>query len=556
MTDQINTGAELLVQSLQALGAEKCFGVPGESYLSVLDALHNTPGEFDFIGCRNEGGSAFMAAAYGKLTRTPGICFVTRGPGAANASIGIHTAMQDSVPMLLFIGQVNRHIKDREAFQEVDCRACFGPLAKWVTEITDADRIPEILSRAWSTALSGRPGPVVIALPEDMLTMPVTAEKIAGPAPLCEAAPHPEAIEQLRSMLRLAERPLIIAGGGGWSPGGQADLQNFAQAHDIPVLAAFRFQDLFDNHSRCYAGDLGIGMIESTKELVRSCDMILALNIRFGEMTTDSYSLLRPPLVRQRLAHVHASAREIAKVYIPTLGIHSGPNTFAAAMSSRDLGRRWEAWCKQARQVYEQTYHLPPQPGKVDMRAIMAHLRERLPDDAILTNGAGNFTAWPNKFFKFGPRQRLLAPQSGAMGFGLPAAIAAKIAEPERVVVCFAGDGDFQMNCQELGTAMQYQAQPIILILNNSLYGTIRMHQERQYPGRQSGTVLRNPDFCTLAQAYGFFTAQVTATDEFAEAFESALQSKQGAVLDLIIDPQALTPRQSLSQIRNAAEAL
>ncbi len=555
MNNKINTGAELLVQSLQALGATKCFGVPGESYLSILDALHDTQGELDFIGCRNEGGSAFMATAYGKLTRTPGICFVTRGPGAANASIGIHTAMQDSVPMLLFIGQVDRHVKDREAFQEVDYRACFGPLAKWVTEIADADRIPEILSRAWTTAMSGRPGPVVIALPEDMLTAPVNAGKLSGPVQLWEAAPHPEAVDQLCGMLNRAERPLIIAGGGGWSPSGQSDLQKFAQVHDIPVLAAFRFQDLFDNHSRCYSGDLGIGMTESTKQLVRSCDLILALNIRFGEMTTDNYSLLRPPLAKQRIAHVHTSAREIGKIYIPALGIHSGPNTFAATMSNRELGRSWETWCKQARQVYEQSYDLPPQPGNVDMRVIMEHLRERLPDDAVLTNGAGNFTIWPNKFFKFGPRQRLLAPQSGAMGFGLPAAIAAKIAEPDRVVVCFAGDGDFQMNCQELGTAMQHQAQPIILILNNGLYGTIRMHQEHQYPARQSGTALSNPNFCTLAQAYGFYTAKITATEAFAEAFECALQSKQGAVLDLTLDPQALTPRQTLQQIRDTARA-
>ena len=546
-------GGQLLVESLIALGATKGFGVPGESYLAVLDALHDTAGRLDFVLCRNEGGAAFMAAAWGKLTRQPGLCFVTRGPGVTNAAIGIHTAMQDSAPMIVFVGQVGTDMKGREAFQEIDYPAVFGTMAKWAVEIDRADRIPEILARAWTTALTGRPGPVVIALPEDMLTSLTDTAPLTGPARITEAAPAPDAMAEALAMLAKAKRPLILMGGCNWTPEGRAALQAFAEASDIPVVAAFRYQDQFDNFSPCYAGEAGVGMPPHVKALIREADTILAINIRFGEMTTDGYTLLNVPVPAQRLIHVHASDREIGKIYQPSLGIHAGPNAFAVALSP--VRGDWAVWRDDARAAWLASLDAPAQPSAVDMVAVTQHLREVLPDDVILTNGAGNFTVWPNKFFAFGPDARLLAPQSGAMGYGFPAAIAAKVAHPGRTVVCFAGDGDFQMNCQELGTAMQAGAQPIVLILNNGIYGTIRAHQERNYPARVSGTTLQNPDFVALARAYGFHAERIETTAEFAPAFARAMGSPTGAVLDMVISPEALTPRQTLTQMRDAALA-
>ena len=549
----MRNGGQLLVQSLAGLGATRAFGVPGESYLAVLDALHDTAGQLDFTLCRNEGGAAFMAAAWGKLTGSPGICMVTRGPGVTNASIGIHTAMQDSAPMIIFVGQVGTDLQGREAFQEIDYRAVFGTMAKWVVEITHADRIPEILSRAWITATTGRPGPVVIALPEDMLTSLTDAAPLTAPPVIREPAPDAATMEEVRALLQKAQRPLILLGGCNWSEEGRAALQSFAEASDIPVLAAFRFQDRFDNFSPVYAGEAGVGMPPHVRALITGADTILAINIRFGEMTTDAYTLLDVPLPKQRLIHVHGSDREIGKIYQPTLGIHAGPNAFARAL--RPVQGPWADWRAKARADYDRSLDAPAQPSPVDMVAVTAHLRDVLPEDAILTNGAGNFTVWPNKFYRYGPKARLLAPQSGAMGYGLPAAIAAKVAHPDRTVVCFAGDGDFQMNCQELGTAMQAGAQPIVLILNNGTYGTIRAHQERTYPARVSGTTLENPDFAALARAYGFHAERVETTADFPAAFARARASKTGAVLDLDISPEALTPRQTLSQMRAAALA-
>lgn len=549
----MQNGGQLLVQSLVALGATRAFGVPGESYLAVLDALHDTAGKLDFVLCRNEGGAAFMAAAWGKLTGQPGLCMVTRGPGATNSSIGIHTAMQDSAPMLVFVGQVGTDMRGREAFQEIDYRAMFGTVAKWAVEIDHVDRIPEILARAWSTALSGRPGPVVIALPEDMLTSLTSAAPLAAPPRLSEPAPTADAVAETLDMLRAAQRPVVLIGGCNWSAEGRRALQTFAETSDIPVIAAFRYQDQFDNFSPVYSGEAGVGMPPNVRALIRDADTILAINIRFGEMTTDGYTLLDVPVPKQKLIHVHGSDREIGKIYQPVLGIHSGPNAFAAAL--QPVSGPWADWRARARAAWEAGFDLPLQPSPVDMGLVTAHLRDVLPADAILTNGAGNFTVWPNKFYKFGPEARLLAPQSGAMGYGLPAAIAAKVAHPGRTVVCFAGDGDFQMNCQELGTAMQAGAQPIVLILNNGTYGTIRAHQERNYPARVSGTTLENPDFAALARAYGFHAERVSRTEDFAPAFARALASGTGAVLDLDISPEALTPRQTLSQMRAAALA-
>jgi acetolactate synthase-1/2/3 large subunit len=549
----MRNGGQLLVESLVSLGATKAFGVPGESYLAVLDALHDTAGKLDFILCRNEGGAAFMAAAWGKLTGRPGLCMVTRGPGVTNASIGIHTAMQDSAPMIVLVGQVGTDMKGREAFQELDYRAVFGTMAKWAVEIDQIDRLPEILSRAWITATTGRPGPVVIALPEDMLTSLTAAEPLRIAPRIAEPAAPPAAMDEARALLASAQRPLILLGGCNWTEEGRKSLQSFAESSDIPAIVAFRYQDRFDNHSPCYAGEAGVGMPPHVRALVKEADVILALNIRFGEMTTDAYTLLEVPVPKQKIIHVHASSAEIGKVYQPTLGIVAGPNAFAAAL--RPVHGTWSDWRTKARAGYEASFDAPPQPSPVDMVAVTAHLREVLPEDAILTNGAGNFTVWPNKFYRYGPKARLLAPQSGAMGYGLPAAIAAKVAERSKTVVCFAGDGDFQMNCQELATASQHGAQPIVLILNNGIYGTIRAHQERTYPGRVSGTDMFSPDFAALARAYGFHGERVETTAEFPAAFARALASRTGAVLDLNISPEALTPRQTLSQMRAAALA-
>ena len=544
----MRNGGQVLVQSLVTLGARKAFGVPGESYLAVLDALHDTNGRLDFINCRNEGGAAFMAAAWGKLMGQPGICMVTRGPGVTNAAIGIHTAMQDSAPMIVFVGQVGTDMRGREAFQEIDYCAVFGTMAKWVVEVDDVNRLPELLARAWTTALTGRPGPVVVALPEDMLTSLTDATPLTGPALIHEPGPAPAAVEQALALLAAATRPVLLVGGVNWTSQGRADLHRFAEGSDIPVVAAFRYQDRFDNFSASYVGEAGVGMPPHVKALIREADVILAVNVRFGEMTTDGYTLLDVPMPKQTLIHVHGSDRELGKIYQPALGIQAGPNAFAAAL--RPVQGAWADWRSNARKGYEESLAAPPQPSPVDMMAATQHLRQVLPEDVVLTNGAGNFTVWPNKFFPFGPKARLLAPQSGAMGYGLPAAIAAKIAYPERRVVCFAGDGDFQMTCQELATATQHGAQPIVLILNNGIYGTIRAHQERNYPERVSGTDMINPDFVALARAYGFHAERVATTADFPAAFARAMDSKTGAVLDLDISPEALTPRQTLSQIR------
>ena len=546
------SGGNLLVKSLLALGANKGFGVPGESYLDVLDALHEVKDAFQFVLCRNEGGAAFMAEAYGKLTGQPGICMVTRGPGATNASIGVHTAMQNSTPMILFVGQIGTDVRGREVFQEIDYRAYFGSVAKWVVEIDDASRIPEILSRAWTTALSGRPGPVVIALPENMLSSTTNAAPCKA-VRIAEPAPTQGDVTEITSLLKESRKPLVLIGGGGWKAEGIAAIEHFAQSNQLPVAVAFRFHALFNNHSDCYIGEAGVGMPTSLQSIIREADLILAIGIRFGEMTTGAYALLDVPFANPTLIHAHASDRELGKIYVPDLPIHAGPNQMSLALNNVQVSGDWLEWQQQNRQTYLNGFNAPTQPGSVDMVTITKYLRETLPDDVIITNGAGNFAAWPNKFLQYGSKQRLLAPQSGAMGYGVPAAIAAKVAEPKTTVVCFAGDGDFQMNCQELGTAMQAQAQPIILILNNGSYGTIRMHQERHYPERVSGTDLENPDFVVLAKAYGFYAEKVSHTSEFAGAFSRALASGTGAVIELMISTEAITPHLTLSQIRSSS---
>ena len=546
-------GGHLLVESLQALGATKSFGIPGESYLAVLDGLYDTKGDLDLILCRNEGGAGFMAAAYGKLTGQPGLCFVTRGPGATNASIGVHTAMQDSAPMILFIGQIETTMREREAFQEVDYRAFFGPLAKWATEIDHVDRIPEILSRAWKVATSGRPGPVVIALPEDMLADEPTVPPLTRAVRIVQPEASDATIDKVCEAVKAAQRPVILMGGGGWSDDGTAALQKFAEASDLPVVAAFRYQSLYDNHSPTYVGEAGVGMLPPIRRTLNDADLILALGVRFGEMTTDAYTLFDLPDMAQTLIHVHASDGELGKIYQPDIAVHASADGFAKALAERPVTGDWAEWRRSRRDAYAGTFDLPPQPGPLDMRVVMDVLGDTLPDDAILTNGAGNFSIWNNKYFRYGAGHRLLAPQSGAMGYGLPAAVAAKIVHPEKTVVCFAGDGDFQMNAVELGTAMQAGAAPIILLLNNGTYGTIRMHQEKHYPERVSGTDLINPDFAALARSYGLHAERVERTEDFAAAFERAVASETGALLELIIATEALTPRLTLGQIREAA---
>ena len=546
-------GGALLAECLVALGATKAFGVPGESYLALLDGLHDTGGTLDFVNCRNEGGAAFMAAAWGKLTGAPGLCMVTRGPGATNAAIGVHTAMQDSAPMILLVGQIGRSMRDREAFQEIDYRAMFGTVAKWVTEIDDAARIPEIMARAWKTALTGRRGPVVVALPEDMLSGPATAAPLPGPVHYPEPHPDPDALAAGLAALEAAERPLLLFGGCDWTEAGSRALEAFAEASDIPVLSAFRYGDAFDNHSRCYCGEAGVGMAPLARRLLLEADAILAINARFGENSTEGWTLLDVPTPRQALIHVHASEAELGKIYRPTVAIQAGPN--AAARALRPVRGGWAAWRARARAEWEAAFDLPSLPGPVDMGAVAAHLRDALPPDAIITNGAGNFAVWPNKFLVYGPQARLLAPQAGAMGYGVPAAVAACLAHPGRRVVCFAGDGDFQMNGQELATAAQHGAAPIVLVVNNGTYGTIRAHQERTYPARVAGTALLNPDFAALGRAYGLHGERVEATRDFPAAWARACAAPAGAVLDLAVSAEAITPRQTLSQMRAAAQA-
>ncbi len=553
----MRNGGQILVESLVALGAKTAFGVPGESYLAVLDAMHDTVGRFDYILCRNEGGASFMAAAYGKLTGEPGICMVTRGPGASNAMIGVHTAMQDSTPMLLFVGQIARSTRERESFQEVDYRAVFGSVAKYTVEITKTARIPEHLARAWTMAVSGRPGPVVVSLPEDMLAELSDAAPLTAPLPkIAEPAPNSGALADARALLANAKRPLILTGGTSWTATGKSALHAFAQASNIPVITAFRCQDAIDNRDPVFAGEAGVGMWPHVAETIKSADVILALNLRMDEMTTGAYSLLSVPHPVQKLIHVHPSSDELGKIYIAALPIQAGPNMFSAMIEP--VSGDWSAWRTKSRAGYEAAFIAPPQPSPVDMALVMAYLNANLPEDVIVTNGAGNFAAWPSRHLRYGAQARLLAPQSGAMGYGVPAAIAAKIAAPERMALCFAGDGDFQMNSQELATAMQHGAAPIILILDNGIYGTIRAHQEHQFPARVFGTTMVNPDFAAVARAYGFHAERVEATEDFIPAFQRATASASagiGAVLSLAIAPEAIAPRQRISTLRAAGLA-
>jgi acetolactate synthase I/II/III large subunit len=551
----MRTGGQSLAAQLRLHGAGPIFGVPGESYLALLDALYDDAGTMPFIACRQEGGAAMMAEAYGKLTGRPGICMVTRGPGATNASAGVHIARQDSTPMILFIGQVARGFLDREAFQEVDFRQMYGPLAKWVAQIDAAARIPEYVSRAFHLAVSGRPGPVVLALPEDMLEEEAAAQ---DPEPYKRIAPSPAAEDMaaFRTLLAAAKRPLAILGGGGWDAGTAQRIETFALACGLPVAASFRRQDYFNNELPCYAGDAGVGMNPKLAQRVKDADLLLLIGARFGEMPSASYTLLDIPRPKQKLIHVHPDASELGRIYQADLPILASPRTFAAALASLLPldGTAWSAWRQDARQAYEAWQEPVQTPGPLQMAEAVAWLRKTLPEDAIITNGAGNFAVWVHRFFRFRRFGTQLAPTSGSMGYGVTAAIAAKLVHPERTVVAFAGDGCFLMTGQEFATAVQYGAGAIFIVVNNGMYGTIRMHQERHYPGRVIGTSLVNPDFAAYARAFGGFGAIVERTEEFPAAFEAARASGLPSILELRLDPEAITPRQSISEIR--AEAL
>jgi acetolactate synthase-1/2/3 large subunit len=548
------TGGQILVANLLAQGADLAFCVPGESYLPVLDALYDVRDRLRLIVCRQEGGAAYMAEAYGKLTGRPGIALVTRGPGASNAAVGIHTAVQDSSPMIVFVGQVGSDFADREAFQEIDYRRMYGSSVKWVAQIDRADRIPEYVARAYRVAQSGRPGPVVLALPEDMLVASAAVDDAAR----VEATvlhPAPEAIAALRARLERARRPLVLVGGSGWSERACADLARFTAANDLPVACAFRNQDLIDNRDERYAGEVGIGPNPKLAARVRDADVLLVIGERLGEIVTSGYTLLSVPNPAQALVHVHPGADELGRVYQPALAIAASLPAACAALAEMPpiAAPAWAGSAAEAHADYLAWQSPRPMPGELDLWQAVAFLRERLPEDAILVNGAGNYATWLHRLYRY-PRYRTqLAPYSGSMGYGVPAAVAAKAVCPERVVVSWNGDGCFLMNGQELATAVQYGLNVIFVVIDNGMYGTIRMHQEKHYPARVYGTDLVNPDFAALARAYGVHGECVTRTAEFAPAFERALAHDGPSLLHLRIDPQAITMNATIDQLRGQA---
>ncbi|MCH8863383.1 MAG: thiamine pyrophosphate-binding protein [Proteobacteria bacterium] len=552
------TGGEALVRALLEEGTEHIFCLPGESYLAVLDALHDVADRIKLITCRHEGGAANMAEAAGKLPvngiMRPGICFVTRGPGATHASIGVHTALQNSTPMILFIGQVPRPHLGREAFQEIDYRQMFTGVAKHVMQVEDAARMAEAVHEAFAIALSGRPGPVVVALPEDMLRETCDVTPPRGPTVRETRAPGQADVAAVLEALKTAERPLAILGGPGWSDAGMAAAAKFLEANEIPAAVAFRSQDLIDNRHGCYAGDLGFTVNGALVARLRDADVILALGTRLGEITTGGYEYLTAPRPDQRLIHIHAGAGELGRVYEAEVSVHADPGAFASAIAGENLGRAddWRDWRQAARADYETWLKPHPVPGPVQLGEIVEWLNQRLPEDAIITNGAGNYTGWLHRNYQYKAPHTQLAPKSGAMGYGVPAAVAAKIIQPGRTVVCFAGDGCFLMTGQELATAVRYGAAVIFLVFNNAMYGTIRMHQERDYPGRVSGTDLTNPDFVAYAEAFGANGVRVTQTQEFAPAFEKALTAALPTLIEIAVDAEAITTGATLSGIRGS----
>jgi acetolactate synthase-1/2/3 large subunit len=553
--DGTRTGGEILIDQLVAQGVKEAFCVPGESYLAALDAFYDR--NIELIVCRQEGGAACMAEAVGKTTGRPGICFVTRGPGATNASSGIHIAKQDSTPMIVFVGQVAREMRDREAFQELDYRAVFGSMAKWATEIDDPARIPEIVSRAFFTAMNGRPGPVVIALPEDMLVERV----VVADAPYVEAvetSPGPAEMAQLQKLLDEAKNPFIIVGGSRWSQETCDSLARFAEKFSIPVATTFRRGSLYDAERTTYAGDLGIGLNPKMLARLKAADLVLLIGSRLGEMPSQSYTLFDIPTPQVKLVHVHPDSGELGRVYHPALAINASPGAFCAAAEKLTVPKdiAWRAGTEQMhRDFIAWTEKATPQPGSVNLGEIMVWLRNELGPVGIITNGAGNYPGWMHRFYRVRKFGTLVGPTSGSMGYGVPAAVAMKLLHRDRPVVCLAGDGDFLMNGQEFATAVQYNLPVIVMVSDNGIYGTIVMHQEREYPGRIIGTQLRNPDFVAYAQAFGGYGALVEKTADFPAAFAGAVQSGKPAIIHLKVDPNAITTGTTLDAIREKALA-
>jgi acetolactate synthase-1/2/3 large subunit len=564
-TPVMRTGAQILVDQLLVHGVDHAFCVPGESYLAVLDALYAVRERIHLTINRHESGATFMADAYGKLTGRPGIALVTRGPGATNASVAVHTAYQDSTPLILFIGQVGSEFADREAFQEIDYRRMFGEMSKWVAQIERTDRVTEYIARAFQVATSGRPGPVVLALPEDMQTRSASIPD-AEPYHAVHGSPSLEHLAAIHARLARAQRPLVLLGGSGWSVQACQDLEHFAVANHLPVACVFRRQDLFDNHHSNYVGDVGIGINPKLAARVREADLVLAIGARLGEMTTSGYTLFDVPKPKQALIHVHAGAEELGRVLQPTIAVNSGMERIAAALRniSPIIEPVWRDALAQARKDYEDWQAEPAvfrsRPDSLNLWKVVRTLFEKLPADALLANGAGNFSTWGHRFHRFcglaRGRRTQLAPTSGTMGYGVPAGIAAKLIDPEQMIVILAGDGDFLMTGQELATAVQYRAAVLILVINNGMYGTIRMHQEREYPGRVHGTSLENPDFAALARAYGAYGARVARTDDFAQSLDDALAHLRTfglpALIEILSDPEIITPGLTIQALQEA----
>ncbi len=542
-------GGQILVDQLKKLGVRRVFSVPGESFLPVLDGLHDSG--IQNVVCRHEGGAAMMAEAMGKMTGEPGICFVTRGPGACNASAGVHVAMQDSTPMILFVGQIDNRQTDRETFQEVDYRQMFGGLAKWVAQVDTTARLPEYIARAWRMAMNGRPGPVVLALPENMLSAAADVADHIGAIDV-PGSVDPQHFDRIVAALRTAEKPLIVVGGSKWSANAAAAATRFAKAEHLPVLAGFRRQDYVDNRHVMYAGDLNVGLSPKLAERVRASDLLLLVGTRFGDIETQGYQLMDPAAPTKRLIHIHPQAEEIGRVYGAELGLACDGDLAMLALeaASERAGPTMGAptWAAAARADYEEWMTPQETPGAVKQEQVINWLSDTLPEDAILTNGAGNYAAWLHRYFVYKQYGTQLAPTSGSMGYGFPAAVAASVEHPERTVVCLAGDGCFQMTLNEMSSAVQHGAKPIVIVMNNGRYGTIRMHQEKHFPGRVSGTDLANPDFAALARAYGGHGETVTTQAEFAPAFERAQAAGTVAVIEVVLDPQVMSTGQSLPE--------
>lgn len=550
---RLKSGAEVLVDCLINQGVKVGFGIPGESYLAVLDALYDVKTKLRFITTRHESGAAFMAEAYAKLSGEIGVCFVTRGPGATNASIGVHTAKQNSTPMIVFVGQIDNTMRHREAFQEIEYEVMFARIAKWVVEIDCAQRIPELVARAFTMAQQGRKGPVVVSLPENILTQK-TNVKPCGKVIIPEPVADKKQIKEIMGVLKKAKNPIVVVGGV-WSQAGKKALKKFVEQNHLPVVVAMRGQDILDNNSDSYCGEAGFGMPQFVRKKIEESDVILAINVRFGEILTDGYTVLNPKNFKKILIHCHRGMEEIGKILKTDIGVCGDHNDIAIELSKATRVKApWKTKTEKSHKIWEQSLVAPKQPGELDMGEITQYLREKLPEDSIITTGAGNFAIWAGRHLAYKKNMRIIGTQSGAMGSGIPAAIAAKVKYPKRCVVCFTGDGDFQMSMMEMGTALQLGIGFVVLLVNNKMYGTIRLHQEREYPKRVSGTDIVNPDFVSIAKAYGWFARRVSKTEEFATAFEKARKEKNGGLIELMIDPEALSPHITVAQLRQKSK--